>query len=103
MSLCKQIAAAAWRIYNEVEMNSPAPITATVDSIARRQLVAPVLLFLTGHRPLAFAAGHVLAVAAPVAAVLGQPFVMQWAEILSTAEGVAYLESALHTAHASQP
>jgi len=83
-------------------MNATSPIEASVESIARRQLVAPVLLFLTGHRPLAFAAAHVLALAAPVADLLGQRSVMQWAEILSTADGLAHLEAALNTANASK-
>ena len=81
---------------------APSSIEATVENLARRQLVAPALLFLVGHRPLAFAAGHVLALAAPVADLVGQPSVMAWAEVLTTTEGLAHLEAALDAAHASK-
>jgi hypothetical protein len=78
------------------------PTDDTIEKLASRQLVAPALLFLVGHRPLAFAAGHVLALAAPVADLLGQSSVMAWAEILTAPDGVANLEAALAAAHASE-
>lgn len=64
-------------------------------AIRRRGLVTPALLFLAGHRPLAFAAGHLLAVAAPTAAVLGLPRLMDWAHLLADPGGVDRLQAAL--------
>ena len=69
-----------------------APLAAALD---RRGLAAPALLYLAGHRPLAFAAGQLLALAAPLAAVLGLPHTMEWARLLSTPEGVHSLQAAL--------
>ena len=69
-----------------------APLAAALD---RRGLTAPALLYLAGHRPLAFAAGQLLALAAPLAAVLGLPHTMDWARLLSTPEGVHHLQAAL--------
>jgi hypothetical protein len=61
-------------------------------------MATPALLFVTAHRPLAFAAGHLLAVVAPVAAVLGVPHLMDWAQLLASPEGVDRLIAALATA-----
>lgn len=83
-------------------MVATSPIEAAVDHLARRHLVAPTLLFLVGHRPLAFAAGHILAIVAPVAELLGQPSVTVWAEVLTTPQGLTDLETALTAAHASE-
>lgn len=69
-----------------------APLAA---ALAQRGLASPALLFVAGHRPLAFAAGQLLALAAPLAAVLGAPHVMEWAYTLSTPEGVDSLQTAL--------
>ncbi len=66
-----------------------------INLLARRKLVAPTLLYLAGHRPLAFAAGQLLAVAAPVAAILGQSVVGDWAALLSDPDGPSQLERAL--------
>lgn len=70
-------------------------VDTTVAQLARRKLALPALLFLTAHRPLAFAAGHLLAVAAPVASLAGLGWTMDWAELLSSPDGVARLERAL--------
>lgn len=59
--------------------------------LSRRGLAAPALLFLLGHRPLAFAAGHLLAVAAPVAAVLGATQVGSWSHLLIAPGSVDHL------------
>ncbi len=61
-------------------------------------MAATALLYVTAHRPLAFAAGHLLAVAAPVAAVLGAPHLMDWAQLLTSPEGVDRLIAALAAA-----
>jgi hypothetical protein len=62
-------------------------------------MVTPALLYLFAHRPLAFATGNVLAVAAPLAAVFGAPQVQAWAELLLSPEGVASLAAALEDPH----
>lgn len=67
------------------------------EALQRRGLAAPALLYLVGHRPLAFAAGQLLALAAPLAAVLGLRRTMTWAHLLSTPEGVDSLQAALET------
>jgi hypothetical protein len=63
-------------------------------------MAAAALLYVTAHRPLAFAAGHLLAVAAPVAAVLGAPLLMDWAQLLTSPDGVDRLVAALAAAEA---
>lgn len=75
----------------------PAPpfVASLAAGLERRGLVAPALLFLAGHRPLAFAAGQLLALAAPLAAVLGQTQLMPWAHLLSTPDGVDSLQTVL--------
>jgi hypothetical protein len=75
----------------------PAALLATplAASIHQRNMATPVLLFAAAHRPLAFAAGNLLAVAAPLAAVLGMPHVQQWAELLTAPEGIARLQAEL--------
>ncbi|MFN8468033.1 MAG: hypothetical protein U0X20_20915 [Caldilineaceae bacterium] len=67
-------------------------------SLGRHGMAVPALLYVTAHRPLAFAAGHLLAVAAPVAAVLGAPYLLNWAQLLTSPEGVDRLVAALAAA-----
>lgn len=50
---------------------------------ARRGLTTPLRLFLTGHRPLAFFAGQMLYMAAPLALLAGWEDVNRWAAWLS--------------------
>lgn len=69
-----------------------APLAA---ALAQRGLAAPALLFVAGHRPLAFAAGQLLAAAAPVAALLGLPQALDWARLLSDPAAVDCLQAAL--------
>jgi hypothetical protein len=67
-------------------------------------MVQPVLLYVAAHRPLAYAAGHLLAVAAPLAAVLGFDSVQRWAEALVAPGGGEHLQRTLGdapTEHAS--
>jgi hypothetical protein len=70
-------------------------------SLGRHGMVTPALLYLTAHRPLAFAAGHLVAVVAPVVAVLGAPHLMAWAQLLTSPEGVDRLAAALAAAEAT--
>ena len=72
-----------------------APLAA---SLGRRGMATPALLFVTAHRPLAFAAGHLLAVVAPVATLLGAPHLMDWAQLLASPDGVDRLIKALAAA-----
>jgi hypothetical protein len=74
-----------------------APLAASLD---RRGMATPALLYLAAHRPLAFAAGHLLAVAAPLAALVGAAQVQAWAELLLAPEGVESLAAALGDPHA---
>ena len=73
-------------------------IQQTVTALARRQLLAPALLYAAGHRPVAFVAGQSLALAAPLAALLGVEAVGDWANLLSDPAGPSELETALRTA-----
>ncbi len=52
-------------------------------ALQRRQLTTPVLLFIAGHRPLAFFAGQLLYLFAPLALLAGWEGVNRWAELLS--------------------
>lgn len=65
-------------------------------SIQRHEMATPVLLFLAGHRPLAFVMGQLLHVAAPMADLLGWTGCDDWATILSEPDGPSTLEQALH-------
>lgn len=76
---------------------SAALISPLAAALQRRGLAAPALLYLAGHRPLAFAAGQLLALAAPLAAVVGLRQTMAWAHLLSTPEGVDLLQAALES------
>jgi len=73
----------------------PASMQATIDSLASRQLLAPALLLLAGHRPLAFVAGQTLYLAAPVGAMLGFGGWTEWAQVLSDPRGTDQLLEAL--------
>jgi hypothetical protein len=78
-------------------------VTPVIDALARRKLAAPALLFLAAHRPLAFATGQLLAVAAPFAALLGQSAIGDWAEVLSDPAGPAQLEQLLGSQNEGRP
>lgn len=83
-----------------------APSTQAIDGcaewLARRQLVLPALLFLEAHTPLRFLAGQTLAVAAPVAGLLGLDAVQTWADVLSDAAAFADLRRAVDAADQQQ-
>lgn len=70
---------------------------------AERELTTPLLLFLIGHRPLAFFAGQMLYAVAPLAALLGLPQTGAWAEWLSAPNAVQVVEAELSArAHPAQ-
>ena len=73
---------------------SPA-IKATVVAGSHRQLALPLLLFLVGHRPLAFITGQFLHLCVPGSALLGWPQIEQWASLLSHPNGPQVLEQEL--------
>jgi hypothetical protein len=68
-----------------------------------RQLTTPLLLFMAGHRPLAFFAGQALYLVAPLAALLGWRDAGSWADLLSAPDAMAALEAALLGRAASRP
>jgi hypothetical protein len=65
-------------------------------AIRRRQLATPFLLFLAGHRPLAFFAGQALHVTAPLGLLLGWGEIAGWADLLSAPDAAEQLEAALN-------
>ena len=68
-----------------------------VDTGKRWHLTDAALLFLTGHRPLAFAIGQGLHLLAPVAALAGIEALDELGNILSRSDGTAILHDALTT------
>ena len=70
----------------------------TIEGLAQRQMLAPVLLYLTGHRPLLFFAGQALALVAPLATMLGAGALDEWADLLTHPVGPAVLHDALAAA-----
>ena len=70
-------------------------IQLTANHLAERQLTTPALLFLAGHRPLAFVAGQMLHLTAPVGTMLGFDSWSAWAELLSDPQGPERLLEAL--------
>ena len=75
-------------------MNDKA-VDAVVDAIGQRQMVMPALLFLVGHRPLAFVLGQTLLVLQPLAALLGANGPAIWGELLSQPTGPSTLTARL--------
>ena len=61
-------------------MNLPASLNAWV---RRRQIGAPLRLFVSSHRPLAFVSGQALLAAAPLIGLLGWGDAERWAQWLS--------------------
>ena len=70
-------------------------IDEVVDAVGRRQMVMPALLFLAGHRPLAFALGQTILVLQPLAALLGVNGLSVWGELLSEPTGLSTLTARL--------
>ncbi|NJN80865.1 MAG: hypothetical protein HC802_00255 [Caldilineaceae bacterium] len=73
-------------------------IERTVQAVARRALALPALLFLTGHRPLAFVVGQLLYVLDPCASLLGWRGGAEWAALLSDPAGPELLAASLKQA-----
>jgi hypothetical protein len=66
-------------------------IDAMRQELARRELLTPVLVLLASHRPLAFAAGQLLYLLDPLAALAGRPHLSAWAATLSDPVALAEL------------
>lgn len=64
-------------------------------NLKRWHLSHAVLLFLAGHRPLAFVIGQGLYLLTPFAELIGFGTAERFAQLLSQPEGVAWLEQAL--------
>lgn len=62
-------------------------IDATLSAIGQRRMVLPAVLFVAGHRPLAFVFGQVLLILQPLAALLGSDGLASWADLLSHPSG----------------
>lgn len=54
-----------------------------LEAVRQRQMVLPVLLFVAGHRPLAFLLGQALLIMQPLAALLGLDRLGPWGQMLS--------------------
>lgn len=84
----------SWRWRTGMETEQP-----TLDPLLRaavdRQLATPLLLWMAGHRPLAFFAGQALYLAAPLAVLLGWRDAGAWAGLLSAPDAMRALEAAL--------
>ncbi len=72
-------------------------IRQTMQEAANRGLSGPLLLFMAGHRPLAFVASQLLTLVAPTAALIGYPELQEWAELLSDPHSLDRLEHTLET------
>jgi hypothetical protein len=64
-------------------------------SLAQREMLRPVLLFLIGHRPFGFIAGQCLLLALPLGLLFPAWPLRTWADLLSHPQGVDRLESYL--------
>ncbi len=62
-------------------------IEATLSAFGQRRMVLPAVLFVAGHRPLAFVLGQVLLILQPLAALLGTDGLAAWADLLSHPNG----------------
>lgn len=70
-------------------------VAAMAGAIKRRRLATPALLFLVGHRPLAFAAGQILYALQPVADLMGVDAIGDLAAALSDPQRTAHFEESL--------
>lgn len=58
-------------------------IDETLAAICQRQMVLPAILFLAGHRPLAFTFGQLLLIVQPLAVLLGSKRLDAWVRVLT--------------------
>ena len=67
----------------------------TLSAIRQRRMVLPAILFLVGHRPLAFAFGQMLLILQPLAGLLGADGIGAWGKLLSQPDGPSALTERL--------
>lgn len=70
-------------------------VAALAQHLEEQQLLTPALCFVTSHQPLAFVAGQLLYLLAPLASLLGRPTWNEWAALLTEPAAFACLEGAL--------
>ncbi len=70
-------------------------VDASLSAISQRRMVLPAVLFVAGHRPLAFVFGQALLILQPLAALLGSDGLASWAHLLSHPGGPAALSDRL--------
>lgn len=63
----------------------------------QKDMAVPILLFLAGHRPLAFVTGQLLYMGVPFCTPFGLESVQEWASLLSHPDGPTLLESELNS------
>jgi len=73
----------------------PSNIQRSLYALSERQLFLPALLFLAAHRPLAFIAGQMLYLGAPLAEMFVGPAWSDWATLFSARHGPQLLEQYL--------
>lgn len=76
------------------------PIFKAISAAQAKELTQPLLLFLAGHRPIAFAVGQVLILGSPIGAMFGWHAIADWADLFSHPNGPSQLEQLLRQQHA---
>ena len=66
-----------------------------LSAIRQRRMALPAILFLDGHRPLAFVFGQMLLILQPLAGLLGADGLGAWGELLSQPDGPSALAQRL--------
>lgn len=59
----------------------------SLSAICQRRMVLPAILFLAGHRPLAFTCGQLLLILQPLAVLLGSKALDAWIRVLTHPSG----------------
>ena len=67
----------------------------SLQGVAQRELSTAVLLFVAGHRPLAWLGAQALHLSAPWADLLGMAGWAEWATLLEQPDGLQRIEDAL--------
>ena len=62
-------------------------IDETLSAICQRRMVLPAILFLAGHRPLAFTFGQLLLILQPLAMLFGSKGLDAWVRVLTHPSG----------------
>ncbi|MCY3710184.1 MAG: hypothetical protein OXG26_14930 [Caldilineaceae bacterium] len=62
-------------------------VDATLSAVSQRRMVLPAILFLAGHRPLAFTFGQLLLILQPLAVLLGSEGLDAWVRVLTHPSG----------------